>query len=69
MKLRTLIEAVLPTLLDDLDAYDNYELSLVALTPSGDTAAQSLINIRQVATNNYIVLSTEVQVLESPRQS
>ena len=65
MKLRTLIEAILPTLLDEMSGYTDYELSLVA-TRGGETIAQSLLNIKQVEANNYTVISSEVQVLESP---
>lgn len=66
MKLKTLIEAILPTLLDDLEGYASYELSLVALSPDKNTLAQSLINIRASSPGDYTVTSSEVQVLESP---
>ena len=65
MKLQTLIEAVLPTLVDELEGYATYELTLVALSPSGETAAQSLVNIRNNS-GDYTVISSEVQILESP---
>lgn len=65
MKLRTLIETILPTLVDEMEGYTNYELSLVALSPSSDTLAQSLVNIRCTA-DDYTVTSSEVQVIESP---
>ena len=65
MKLRNLIEAVLPTLVDEIEDYTAYELSLVALSPSGETVAQSLVNIRNNS-GDYTVISSEVQILESP---
>ena len=65
MKLRTLIEAILPTLLDEMGGYSDYELSLVA-TRNGETIAQSLLNIRATSHDDYTVLSTEVQIIESP---
>lgn len=65
MKLRTLIEVILPTLVDEMEGYVNYELSLVALSPSGDTHAQSLVNIRNNS-GDYTVTSTEVQVISPP---
>lgn len=65
MKLRTLIEVILPTLVDEMEGYVNYELSLVALSPSGDTHAQSLVNIRNNS-GDYTVTSTEVQVIDPP---
>ena len=66
MKLRNLIEAVLPTLVDELEGYATYELTLVALSPSGDTLAQSLLNIRCSNNDDYTITSSEVQILESP---
>lgn len=65
MKLRTLIEAVLPTLIDEMEGYNTYELSLVCLSPTGDILAQSLVNIKQT-NNDYTVTSSEVQIIESP---
>ena len=65
MKLRTLIEVILPTLVDEMEGYVNYELSLVALSPSGDTHAQSLVNIRNNS-GDYTVTSSEVQVISPP---
>lgn len=65
MKLRTLIEVILPTLVDEMEGYVDYELSLVALSPSGDTHAQSLVNIRNNS-GDYTVTSTEVQVISPP---
>lgn len=63
MKLRALIEAVLPSLVDDLDGYKEYELSLVA-TRNGETVAQTLVCIRCTNVDDYTITSTEVQVLE-----
>lgn len=64
MKLRSLIEAILPTLIDEMEGYTDYELSLVAIR-AGDTLAQSLVNIKNNG-GDYTVTSSEVQVLESP---
>lgn len=66
MKLQTLIEAVLPTLVDEIEGYASYELSLIALSPTGDTLAQSLLNIRCSNNDDYTITSSEVQILESP---
>lgn len=64
MKLRTLIEAILPTIIDELEGYEDYELSLVAFR-NGETVAQSLVNIRNNA-SDYSVISSEVQVVSPP---
>ena len=64
MKLRTLIEVILPTIVDELEGYTDYELSLVAFK-SGEVAAQSLVNIKNNSAD-YTVTSTEVQVLSPP---
>lgn len=64
MKLRTLIEVILPTLVDEMEGYIDYELSLVAFT-SDEVAAQSLVNIRNNS-GDYTVTSTEVQVISPP---
>lgn len=64
MKLRMLIEAILPTLVDEMEGYTDYELSLVAVR-AGETVAQSLVNIKQ-HDDDYRVVASEVQVIESP---
>ena len=64
MKLRTLIEAIMPTLVDEMEGYSDYELTLVAVR-AGETVAQSLVNIKQ-SNGDYTVVSSEVQVIESP---
>ena len=64
MKLRALIEAIMPTLVDEMEGYSDYELSLVALR-GDETLAQSIVNIRNT-NGDYTVLSSEVQVIESP---
>jgi len=69
MKLRTLIEAILPSLVDDLDGYIDYELSLVATKPSSnDPLASSIIYIRRNG-EEYTVIASEVQILEGPHES
>lgn len=69
MKLRTLVEAVLPSLVDDLEGYIDYELSLVATKPSSnDPLASSIIYIKRNG-EEYTVTSNEVQILERPGQS
>ena len=64
MKLRTLIETVLPTILDELDGYKDYELSLVAVK-EGNTVAQSLVCIKNID-GDYVTTYSDTQVIEKP---
>jgi hypothetical protein len=66
MRLRALIETVLPTLVDDLPGYDKYELSLVALK-GDEPVAQSIICIKRNQ-EDYTTTYTEVQRFEAPPQ-
>lgn len=68
MRLRALIEAVLPTLLDDLDGYEKYELGLIALDKAGNELASSIILITRTG-EDYTTTSTEVQIFEPARQN
>lgn len=66
MKLRQLVEALIPTLLDDLEGYNDYELSLIAIKqPSQEQLATSIVYIHG-SNDEYTVTSSEVQVLERP---
>lgn len=62
MRLDELIETVLPTLIDEMEGYSHYELSLVALRGS-TPLAQSLIHIRH-CDDDYTVTFSEVQIFE-----